>query len=103
MTHSHFIAIANQQTQNPYPFLLDVQSDFLNDLKTRLVIPAVMQTNHKPISRLNPQFIWENEQYLLITQEMAAIPSNNLGERVTDLQVLRGEIMAAIDLLITGI
>jgi toxin CcdB len=93
----------NQQTQNRYPLLLDVQNDFLNDLKTRLVIPAVRQTNHKPITHLNPVFTWENEQYLLIVQEMAAIPSNNLGARVTDLQAMRGDILAAIDLLITGI
>jgi toxin CcdB len=93
----------NKQTQNRYPFLLDVQNDFLTALKTRLVIPVVMLTDHKPISRLNPQFTWEQEQYLLMVQEMAAIPSNNLGARVTDLQALRSEILAAIDLLITGI
>jgi toxin CcdB len=94
---------ANRQTQNHYPFLLDIQSDFLNALKTRLVIPAAMLTKHKPISRLNPLFTWEEEQYLLITQEMAAIPSNNLGAQVTNLQALRSDILASIDLLITGI
>ncbi len=93
----------NRQTQNRYPFLLDVQNDFLEALKTRLVIPVVKLANHKPISRLNPQFTWEHEQYLLIVQEMAAIPSKTIGEKVTDLYGLRSEILAAIDLLITGI
>jgi toxin CcdB len=93
----------NRQTQGRYPFLLDAQNDFLDVLHTRLVIPAVNQADHKPISRLNPMFIWEQQPYLLIVQEMAAIPANNLGERVTDLDVLRGDVLAAIDLLITGI
>lgn len=93
----------NRQTQSRYPFLLDVQNDFLDALKTRLVIPVVKLSNQQPITRLNPLFEWEQEQYLLIVQEMAAIPSNNLGARVTDLEGLRSEILAAIDLLITGI
>jgi len=94
---------ANRQTQGRYPFLLDVQNDFIDALKTRLVIPAVKLTDQKPISLMNPLFAWEQEQYLLIVQEMAAIPLNNLGERVTNLEALRGEILAAVDLLITGI
>ncbi|MGD0958552.1 MAG: CcdB family protein [Methylomonas sp.] len=93
----------NRQTQDRYPFLLDVQNDFLEALKTRLVIPVVKLADHKPILRLNPVFSWEQVRYMLIVQEMAAIPSNNMGEKVTDLEALRAEILAAIDLLITGI
>jgi toxin CcdB len=93
----------NRQTQGRYPFLLDVQNDFLDALKTRLVIPAVKLPHQNPITRLNPLFEWEQEHYLLMVQEMAAIPSNNLGAPVTELGELRGEILAAIDLLITGI
>jgi toxin CcdB len=93
----------NRQTQSRYPFLLDVQNDFLDALKTRLAIPAAKLTTQKPISRLNPLFMWEQEQYLLIVQEMAVIPANNLGAQETDLAALRGEILAAIDLLRTGI
>jgi hypothetical protein len=41
---------------------------------------------------LNPIFQWEQQQYLLVVQEMAAIPANNLGVKVTELETLRGEI-----------
>jgi hypothetical protein len=34
---------------------------------------------------------------------MAAIPENNLGTRIAELKNLRSEILAAVDLLITGI
>lgn len=93
----------NQQTQGRYPFLLDVQNDFLDALKTRLVVPAIKQSEQKPITRLNPVFEFEQQQYLLVVQEMAAIPVNNLGAKVTEMEALRGEILAALDLLITGI
>jgi toxin CcdB len=93
----------NRQTQGRYPFLLDIQSDFLDALKTRLVIPAIKLADQKPITRLNPVFEWEQEHYLLVIQEMAAIPANNLGGKVAELDALRSEILAAVDLLITGI
>lgn len=93
----------NRQTQDRYPFLLDIQSDFLDALKTRLVIPAIKLAGQKPITRLNPVFEYEQLQYLLLVQEMAAIPSNNLGDKVIELEALRGEILAAVDLLVTGI
>ncbi|QWF72272.1 CcdB family protein [Methylomonas paludis] len=69
----------------------------------RLVIPVVKLTDQKPITRLNPFFEYQQQQYLLLVQEIAAIPSNNLGAKVTELEVLRSQILAAVDLLITGI
>lgn len=94
---------ANRQTRERYPFLLDIQSDFLDTLKTRLVIPVIELAEQKPITRLNPVFDYQGQHFLLLVQEMAAIPVNNLGDRVMELEVLRGEILAAVDLLITGI
>jgi toxin CcdB len=93
----------NRQTQDRYPFLLDIQSDFLDALKTRLVVPAIKLAGQKAITRLNPVFEYEQQQYLLLVQEMAAIPSNNLGAKLTELGALRGEILVAVDLLMTGI
>ncbi|WFP50433.1 CcdB family protein [Methylomonas sp. EFPC3] len=93
----------NQQTQGRYPFLLDVQNDFLDALKTRLVVPAINLSGQKAITHLNPVFEYEQQQYLLVVQEMAAIPATNLGAKVTELAALRSEILAAVDLLITGI
>lgn len=94
---------ANRQTQGRYPFLLDIQSDFLNELKSRLVVPVIQLAEQKAITRLNPIFQWEQQQFLLVVQEMAAIPAKNLGAKVTELETLRSEILAAVDLLITGI
>ncbi|PPD20497.1 MAG: plasmid maintenance protein CcdB [Methylomonas sp.] len=89
--------------QDRYPFLLDIQSDFLDELKTLLLIPAIKLAEQKPITRLNPVFEFEQQHYLLVAQEIAAIPPNSLGTKVSDLESLRGKILAAVDLLITGI
>jgi len=83
--------------------LLDIQSDFLDELKTLLLIPAIKLAEQKPITRLNPVFEFEQQHYLLVAQEIAAIPPNSLGTKVSDLESLRGKILAAVDLLITGI
>jgi len=93
----------NRQTHGRYPFLLDIQNDFLQELKTRLVVPVMELTGKKPITRLNPVFEWQQKSYLLIVQEMAAIPAGQLGDKVTQLENMRGEILAALDLMITGI
>ncbi|MBS3965484.1 MAG: CcdB family protein [Methylomonas sp.] len=83
--------------------MLDIQSDFLDELKTLLLIPAIKLAEQKPITRLNPVFEFEQQHYLLVAQEIAAIPPNSLGTKVSDLESLRGKILAAVDLLITGI
>jgi hypothetical protein len=40
---------------------------------------------------------------VLVFQELAAIPASALGERVASLADHRDELVAAIDLLVTGI
>lgn len=93
----------NQQTRADYPYLLDVQAELLQSLKTRLVIPASRYEKGAVIDRLNPVFDHENKKYRLLTQQMAGIPIVNLAEAVADLTPMRDEIIAAIDILITGI
>ncbi|OAI06355.1 plasmid maintenance protein CcdB [Methylomonas methanica] len=93
----------NKQTRANYPYLLDVQAELLQSLKTRLVVPAINCATGPAIDKLNPLFTLGDEQYLLLIQQMAGIPVANLGETAADLSYLRTEIVAAIDILITGI
>ncbi|TPQ24327.1 hypothetical protein C2U68_20325 [Methylomonas koyamae] len=57
----------------------------------------------KPITRLNPVFEFDQQEYLLAVQEMAAIPAKSLGTKVADVRALRSEILATLDLLTSGI
>lgn len=88
-----------------FPFLLDVQSDLLSQLATRVVVPMARLRSYgaKPITRLNPTARIRNVEHVLVFQEVAAIPTTALGDRVASLASRRDEIVAAIDLLFTGI
>lgn len=88
-----------------YPLLLDVQAEVLTQLGTRVVVPMVSlkRFGARPMTRLNPTAKIRNTEYVLVFQELAAVPASALGERVASLEDRRYELVAAIDLLFTGI
>ncbi|WP_152221249.1 CcdB family protein [Pseudomonas sp. SCB32] len=93
----------NPRTREAIPLLLDVQSDLLASLSTRMVIPLSRGKGLAGINRLMPEVTVGEEKLLLLTPQMAGIARRELGEPVGSLAHLRLEIIAAIDLLITGI
>jgi toxin CcdB len=88
-----------------YPFLLDVQANLLRDLATRVVAPltSVKRLSGKPIGRLNPIVEIEGSKYAVLFQELASLPVTALGPAAGSLQTRRDELIAALDLLFTGI
>jgi toxin CcdB len=88
-----------------YPYLLDVQADLLRDLATRIIAPLMplARLHGKPIGRLNPVVAVDGEQHVIVFQELAAFPASELRDVVASLHARRGELIAAIDLLFTGI
>ena len=87
-----------------YPLLLNVQSDLLARLATRVVVPLTPRERGGPsLSRLNPTATIGGVEYLLVFQEMAAVPASVLGDAIASLAPRRTELVAAIDLLFTGI
>jgi toxin CcdB len=95
---------SNPETSSEIPFLLDVQADLLDNLATRVVAPFFLASVFgKPASHLNPQFIINQTKVVLSTAELAGVQVNILGEKITNLQDRRGEIIAALDFLFTGI
>lgn len=95
----------NAATKAAVPFLLDVQSDLIAELGTRVVVPlyTAAAMKGKTLKTLTPTFEIENKQYVMVTPQLAGIARKQLGAQVTDLSARRDEIMAALDLLITGI
>lgn len=95
---------ANPQTCLEIPYLLDVQSDLLDPLATRVVVPLVLATEmNKPAKKLNPQFKIEDKTVVMSTAELAGISHRTLGDKVGTFKEQRAEIVAALDLLFTGI
>ena len=56
-------------------YLLDVQSDLLDGLSTRLVIPLLPALQApRPAARLNPVVNIKDEAHVMATQFIAAVP-----------------------------
>jgi toxin CcdB len=96
---------ANPKTRSQYPFLLDIQSDLLSELKTTVVIPLSPAKISAPmtLSKLNPSFVLDAETFTAITQDIAGIDRSQLGAKAYDLSAYRSEISSAVDFVLSGI
>jgi toxin CcdB len=84
-------------------YLLNIQADALGNLESRVVIPLLpMSELQRPASRLNPLVEIDDEQFVMVTQSMAAVSVKLLRRRVSSLADRSHEIIAAIDLLLHG-
>lgn len=95
----------NPSSKRTYPYLLDIQSPLVRTLETRLVIPLASkeQYGNELITNLNPVLTVDNSEYVVLTQQMAAISRTVLGAFAGEYASYRQDILAAIDFLITGI
>jgi len=87
------------------PFLLDVQSDLLGALATRVVVPlaAAQKVSEIPIERLMPSFEIDGRTVVMLTPQVVGVPCAALGPRIGSLGERRHEIIAALDVLISGV
>ena len=94
----------NENTKKIYPYLIDVQTSLLDSLETKLVIPLSLKKNfeNKIIKNLNPIIEINGKEYIVLTQQLAAIPKKLIGDLVENNSVKRQEILSSIDFLITG-
>lgn len=95
----------NPATRTQYPYLLDIQSDLLSELKTTIVIPLSpsLKVASMRLSIFNPVFVLDDEEFTAMTQDMAGINRNQLGGQAFDLSGYRSEIVAAVDFVLSGI
>lgn len=95
----------SSSTKKRFPYLLNVQADMLSTLRTRLVIPLTLERESESMAmtQLMPVFPIEGKKYVAVTPQMAAISTRELGRRVENLGRFRAEILAATDMLLTGV
>lgn len=97
-------ANTNPGTCKGIPYLLDVQDDLLDTLATRVVVPLVLAEEMGLAARhLNPQFKIKGAAVVMSTAELAGVSISLLGDKVASLKNKRDEIIAALDILFTGI
>jgi toxin CcdB len=94
----------NPATRKIIPYLLDVQADLLDTMATRVVVPLVLaEVMGQGVKQLNPHFKIKGVALVMSTAELAGVSARILGEKVVSLKARRVEIIAALDLLFTGI
>ena len=84
-------------------YLLDVQTDLLSDLNTRVVVPLLPKLKApKPATKLNPVFEINGEPVVMVTQFLAAIPVGLLKSQIGNLKNEFEQITIAVDMLVQG-
>jgi toxin CcdB len=92
------------RTARRQSLVVDCQSDLLDHIDTRFVIPLVpLSTGPSASGHLNPIVMHDDESYLLLTQTASAVNKRDLGPVVGSLEGQRLEIIRAIDVLIGGV
>ena len=95
----------NRASRAIYPYLLEVQADLLRDLASTVVVPLARPKliSSKPVSGLMPMVRFKGEPYVLMTPELAGVARSLVGKSVGTLAGRRNSILAALDLLLTGV
>lgn len=84
-------------------YLLEVQSDLLSGLNTRVVVPLMPEAEApRPAERLNPGFMVEKTKVIMATQFMAAVPESELRLAICNFAEQQREISTALDMLFLG-
>ncbi len=95
----------NNDSKKTYPYFVNVQSDLLDDLNSRMVIPlsSLKTLNNTNAKKLCPIIDIEEGYFVLLTHQLTSVPRSILKKETTSLEKYRSEILGAIDLLLTGI
>lgn len=95
----------NKNSKKIYPFFIDVQSDLVQGLNSRIVMPFSLskETKNLNVKNLCPVFEVEDKKYILLTHQITTVPVSVLKKEVGDFSKFRNEILGAIDILLTGI
>ncbi len=80
-----------------------LQHDLLDELKTVVVAPLMEPARFPVASRLRPQTSWDREIRVIAVERLAAVERRALGPPLGSLEAHRAAIIAAIDILVTGI
>ena len=79
------------------------QHDRVTSINTVVVAPLVESGPRFARTRLHPALTVSGKQYLVLVEEIAAVPRRALGRVVGSAQDSRYDLVAALDLLFTGI
>lgn len=88
-----------------YPYVVDVQSDLLSSLATRMVVPLAITTlAAKDLPPRMCPFITVNDMSLMLVPfEAAPLDKRLLRNEISSIREISHEIIAAMDAVLSGI
>lgn len=93
----------DRDTNKEFPYLLDIQSDTLKKLATRIVVPLTPSSMIKfPVKTLHLGITIKGKKYIALFDELASYPAEELAKPVQNIGDYRAEIFEAMDLIIQG-
>lgn len=92
-------------TRSRIPYVVDLQSDLLADLPTRLVAPLRIGDDalRNAPRRLCPTFDVLGTAVVMYPQQMAGLPAKILGRPVASLRDSRAVLVDAVDAVLSGL
>lgn len=88
------------EDRSAIPYFLDIQSDYLDGMESRVVIPLYLPSRFaSPLRGLNPELKVGEKSFIMSTAEIAALPTGVLRRPVVNLASQQLLIQDALDTL----
>jgi toxin CcdB len=86
-----------------HPYLIILQANGLANLNTRIVAPLVAPKRLPLFERLMPEVTVAKSRYVIDVTNIGVVPAHELSKPIANLESERYRIVAAVDLVFTGI
>ncbi|MDH6166597.1 toxin CcdB [Variovorax boronicumulans] len=105
MAQFDIYANPDKAQRTAFPWCVDMQSDLLGVLPTRLVMPLTTQKYlpAKAPRRLCPLVQWDGETFFALPQMTAPFRVKDLGTAKGNVRLASNDLVAALDAVISGV
>jgi toxin CcdB len=94
----------DEDTNTSYPYFVDVQTEMLDALTSRVVIPlTTVLSNRNLPTNICPKIDINGEQFYLLTHQITTVSRSFLSKREGSITLNREDIINSIDFLFSGI
>lgn len=91
------------RSREAVPYVMILQADLIRDTDSVVVTSLVPERRHGQLERLFSIFVLDGRRLMLVMTDLASVPRSMLNRPVANLDGERHRIVAALDLLFTGV